>query len=110
MEIWTRGTIRYPKGGYLFKPNISTLPVQNARVKDAVTIGSRFLYDIGAALCLLLTTDFVSDSAFLDKKRKLWVKEAEGVGGKVDMQITVVKELKLGPYRFRNVPTYILKM
>ena len=109
MEIWTRGTIRYPKGGYLFKPNISTLPVQNARVKDAVTIGSRFLYDIGAALCLLLTTDFVSDSAFLDKKRKLWVKEAEGVGGKVDMQITVVKELKLGPYRFRNVPTYIFE-
>jgi PDZ domain/Aspartyl protease len=109
MEVWSRGTLRYPKGGYLFKPNITTLPVQNARVKDAVTIGSRFLYDIGAALCLLLTTDFVTDSAFLDKKRKLYVKEAEGVGGKVDMQITVVKELKLGPYRFRNVPTYIFE-
>lgn len=109
MEMWTRGTIRYPKGGYLFKPNISTLPVQTARVKDAVTVGTRFLYDIGAALCLLLTTDFITDSAFLDKKRKLWVKEAEGVGGKVDMHITIVKELKLGPYRFRNIPTYIFE-
>lgn len=107
MEFWTKGTIRYPKGGFLFKPNITTLPVQNARVRDAVTVNTRFLYDIGAALCLLLTRDFVTDSVFLDKKRKLFVKEAEGVGGKVDMNITVIKELKFGPYRFRNVPTYI---
>jgi hypothetical protein len=109
IEFWTRGTIRYPKGGYLFKPGITTLPVQTARVRDAVTVNARFLYDIGAALCLLLTTDFIQDSSFLDKKRKLFVKEAEGLGGKVDMHITVVKELKLGPYRFRNVPTYIFE-
>jgi Aspartyl protease/PDZ domain len=107
MEFWTKGTIRYPKGGYLFKPNITTLPVQMARARDAITVNTRFLYDIGAALCLLLTKDFVNDSSFLDKKRKLFVKEAEGVGGKVDMNITVVKELKLGPYKFRNVPTYV---
>ena len=107
MEFLSKGTIRYPKGGYLFKPNITTLPVQPARVKDAITVNTRFLYDIGAALCLLLTRDFVNDSAFLDKKRKLYVKEAEGVGGKVDMNITVIKEIKFGPYRFRNVPTYV---
>jgi len=107
MEFWSKGTIRYPKGGYLFKPNITTLPVQTARVREAITVNTRFLYDIGAALCLLLTRDFVTDSAFLDKKRKLYVKEAEGVGGKVDMNITIVKELKFGPYRFRNIPTYI---
>jgi hypothetical protein len=105
--FWTRGTIRYPRGGYLLKPAISTLPIQTARVKDAVTLNSRFLFDIGAALCLLLSTDFINDSSLLDKKRKLYVKEAEGVGGTVDMKITVVKELKFGPYRFRNIPTYI---
>jgi hypothetical protein len=111
IEFWTKGTIRYPRGGYLFKPTIQTtnfLPVQSARVKDAVTVNSRFLYDIGAALCLLLTKEFIEDSTFLDKKRKLFVKEAEGLGGKVDMHITVSKELKIGPYRFRNVPTYIM--
>ena len=111
IEFWTKGTIRYPRGGYLFKPTIQTtnyLPVQAARVKDAVTLHSRFLYDIGAALCLLLTKEFIEDSSFLDKRRKLHVKEAEGLGGKVDMHITVSKELKLGPYRFRNVPTYIM--
>jgi hypothetical protein len=111
IEFWTKGTLRYPRGGYLFKPSINSfnaLPVQTARVKDAVTVSTRFLYDIGAALCLLLSKDFIEDSTFLDKRRKLYVKEAEGLGGKVDMHITVSRELKIGPYRFRNVPTYIM--
>lgn len=107
IQFWTKGTIRYPRGGYLFKPNITTLPYQQARIKDAVTANSRFLYDVGAALCVLLSRDFITDSSFLDKKRKLYVKEAEGLGGKVDMHITTIRELKLGPYRFRNIPAYI---
>jgi len=39
----------------------------------------------------------------------LFPKEGEGVGGTIVMNMTVVKELKLGPYRFRNVPTYIFE-
>lgn len=107
MEFWTKGTMRYPKGGTLFKPNIGTLVVQSARVKDAITVNTKFLYDIGAALCLLLTKEFVQDSSFISKSRKIYIKEAEGVGGKIDMQLTVIKEMRLGQYRFRNIPTYI---
>lgn len=107
LEVWTRGSLRYPRGGYLLRPLITTLPVQQARVRDEATINTRFLYDIGAGLCLMLSTDFVRDSNLLYKRRKLYVKEAEGVGGKVDMRVTVVKEFKLGPYRFKNVPVYI---
>lgn len=107
LDFWSRGTIRYPRGGYLFKPIMSTLPVQFARVKDGNTLTARFLHDIGAGVCLMLSKDFSEDSAVLGKKRKLWAKEGEGVGGKIDMHMTVVKELKIGPYRFRNVPTYI---
>ena len=44
---------------------------------------------------------------FIDKRRKRFSKEGEGLGGKIDMELTVIKELKLGPYRFRNVPVYI---
>jgi membrane-associated protease RseP (regulator of RpoE activity) len=55
----------------------------------------------------MLTTDFIDDSMLLDKKRKKYIKEAEGLGGKIDMQVTVIKEFRLGPYRFRNVPIYI---
>ena len=37
----------------------------------------------------------------------MYTKEAEGLGGKIDINMTVIKELKLGPYRFRNVPVYV---
>jgi hypothetical protein len=107
LEFWTRGTMRYPRGGFLTKPILSTLPVQFARVKDGNVLMARFLHDIGAGVCLMLSKDFAEDSSVLSKKRKLWAKEGEGVGGKIDMHVTVIKELKFGPYRFRNVPTYI---
>ena len=107
LDFCSRGTLRYPRGGYLLRPIMSTLPVDFARVKDGKTISARFLHDIGAGVCLMLSKDFAEDSTILSKKRKLWAKEGEGVGGKIDMHLTVIKELKLGPYRFRNVPTYI---
>lgn len=109
ISIFSRGTFKYPKGGFLFRPLISTLPIQSVRVKDSRTVQSRFLYDIGAGLCLMLSTDFIEDSALLYKKRQFYTKEAEGPGGRIKMQMTVVKEMKLGPYRFKNVPTYIFK-
>lgn len=109
VEIFSKGTIKYPKGGYMFRPVISTLPIQPARVRDSKTIQSRFLYDIGAGLCMMLSTDFIEDSALLLKKRKFFYKEAEGPGGRIIMQMTVIKEIKLGPYRFRNVPVYVFK-
>jgi len=109
LDIYSKGTIKYPRGGFLFKPLIATLPVQGARVKDEKAVQARFLFDIGAGLNMMLSKDFVEDSAILDKKRKLYFKEAEGLGGKIDMQLTVIKEVKVGPYRFRNVPVYIFK-
>ena len=107
VEFWSKGVIKYPRGGYLLKPFISTLPVQSVRVRDERTINSRFLYDIGAGMNMIFSTDFINDSSLLSKKRKLFAKEAEGLGGKIDMSITVIKEVRLGPYRFRNVPVYV---
>jgi hypothetical protein len=109
VEIHSKGSLKYPRGGYLLRPLIATLPIQSARVKDEKTVQARFLYDIGAGLCMMLSSDFVEDSMILHKKRRLYYKEAEGLGGKIDMQMTVIKEVKIGPYRFRNVPIYIFK-
>lgn len=109
LSFCSQGTFRYPRGGYLFRPILSTLPVQQARVKDGTTRNAKFLHDIGAGVCLMLSRDFAEDSSILQKKRKLWAKEGEGVGGKIDMHLTVIREFKLGPYRFRNVPTYIFE-
>ncbi len=107
LTFCTKGTIRYPRGGYLLKPTINQLVAQTLRVRDEETVTSRFLYDMGAGVCMLLTKDFIADSAFLDKKKKRWVKEGEGVGGKIDMELMVMKEVRIGPYRFRSVPVYI---
>ena len=109
ISFWTKGTIRYPRGGYLLKPTINMLVSQTVKVRDDATVNSRFLYDMGAGLCMLLSKDFIADSFFLDKKRKRWIKEGEGLGGKIDMELTVIKEVKLGPYKFRNVPIYIFE-
>lgn len=107
MEIWSRGSLKYPRGGYLLRPLITTLPVQTARVKDERTINTRFLYDMGAGLCMMLSSDFIRDSGLISKKRKYYTKQAEGLGGKIDMSMTVIKEIKLGAFRFRNVPVYV---
>jgi hypothetical protein len=107
MEFWSRGSLKYPHGGFLLRPQINMLPVQSLRIKDGKTINSRFLFDMGAGLNMMLTTDFIRDSNFMHKKRKFFTKQAEGLGGKIDMSLTVIKEVKLGPYRFRNVPVYI---
>lgn len=107
LDICSQGTMRYPRGGYLLKPALTTLPVQHLRVRDAKAVNSRFLYDIGAGVCVMLSREFVADSALLHKKRKMLSKEGEGVGGKIDMHVTVIREVKLGPYKFRAVPTYV---
>lgn len=109
VSFWTKGTIRYPRGGYLLKPTINMLVAQNLRVRDVEAVNSRFLYDMGAGVCMLLTRDFIADSNFIDKKRKRFVKEGEGLGGKIDMELTIIKEVKVGPYKFRNVPIYIFE-
>ncbi|MES1214759.1 MAG: aspartyl protease family protein [Bacteroidota bacterium] len=107
IDLCSKGTIRYPRGGYLLKPLIGTLPSQTVRVRDEITVSNRFLYDMGAGVCLMFSRDFINDSQLIRKNRKLWVKEGEGVGGKVDMMATVINEVKLGPYRFKTVPVHI---
>lgn len=107
IDIYSNGRIKYPKGGWLYEPILRTLPVQTARIKDEKTVNTKLLFDIGAGLCLMLSKEFVEDSNFFNKKRVFFNKEAEGVGGKIDMELTVMKEVKIGPYRFRSVPVFV---
>lgn len=107
INVYTPGSLRYPRGGYLMRPNFTTLPMQNALVMDDRPINSRFIFDTGAGLCFLLSQDFVEDSAVLRKGRKIYPTQAEGLGGKKVMSLTVLKEVKLGPYKFKSVPVHI---
>jgi len=107
MEIYTVGNFKYPRGGFVMYPNFIPLPVEGASVLDERLIESRFILDTGAGLNLLLSEDIVNDSLFIGKKRKRYPTQAEGLGGKKRMNTTVVKQLKLGPFKFRNVPVFI---
>jgi hypothetical protein len=107
IKVYTPGTYKYPRGGYLLKPQFSTLPMQIAGVRDNRTVMGKFYLDTGAGLCLLMNDDFANDSTVFRKKRKMYATQAEGLGGKTDVQLSVVRELKIGPYRFHNVPAYV---
>ena len=108
IEVFEQGSIRYPRGGYLLHPLFTTLPIQPLTIKDERTVEANFYLDTGAGLSFLLSKDFTEDSMVLMKKRKLFPIQAQGLGGNKRMMITVIKEVKIGPYKFRRVPTYIL--
>lgn len=107
VSIYSLGSFRYPRGSYVMRPLIPNLPIINAGVVDARKTDSRFYFDTGAGLCALLSTDFTTDSTVLDPRKKQYLTRAQGLGGKATMRLTTIRELKLGPYRFHRVPTYI---
>jgi len=109
IHVYSKGSMKYPRGGFLLRPILSTLPIQIAKVHDERDITSRFYFDTGAGLCLLLSQDFVDDSLVLSKKKKPVMTQGEGLGGKMEMRLTTVRDFKLGPYRFKKVPTYIFE-
>jgi len=107
IEVYRPGEIKYPRGGTLLRPAFTTLPIQNLTVKDRRKINFNFYFDTGAGLCFLMSENFAGDSSVLLSKRKPVITQAEGMGGRLEMKVTVVKMLQVGHYKFRNVPTYI---
>ena len=81
--------------------------MQGASLRDIREVDARFYFDTGAGLCLLLNSDFIRDSSILNTEKKPLPTQAQGMGGKANMEVTTMKEFKLGPYRFRNIPAYI---
>ncbi|MEO5682843.1 MAG: aspartyl protease family protein [Chitinophagaceae bacterium] len=107
IQVYSKGSMKYPRGGYLLKPLLVNLLIQSARISDAEDRMARFYFDTGAGLCLLLSTDFVEDSTLFSPKRKKVSTQVEGLGGKKQMELTTVKNFRLGPYRFKRVPAYV---
>ncbi len=109
MDIYSPGNFKYPKNGYTLHPNFNSLPSVSSIVSDNSVSNASFIFDTGAGLNMLLSDEYIKDSSILKKNRKLFVTQAEGLGGKKVMNITVLKKLTLGPYKFRWVPVYIFK-
>ena len=109
IEVYSPGRLDYPKTGTVLHPAFTNLPIQWLDIKDRRRMGFNFYFDTGAGLCLLLSEKFVKDSSILLSRRKPVVTQAEGMGGKLQMRLTLIKELKIGTYKFRSVPTYLYK-
>lgn len=109
IEIFAPGKIPYPDGGTILHPAFTNLPIQWLEVKDRKRLGYNFYFDTGAGLCLLLSEQFAKDSAILLSKRKPVLTQAEGMAGRLQMRLTLIKEVKIGPYRFKQVPVYLYK-
>ncbi len=107
IHVFSKGSMKYPRGGHLLKPLLVNLLIQSATIGEDVTRFSRFYFDTGAGLCLLLSQDFVQDSAVVSPQQKRVITQVEGMGGKKMMELTVVKNFKLGPYKFKKVPAYV---
>lgn len=107
MDVYSKGKFTYPKKGYLLKPVFTSIPMHHTSITDRSSFNESLYMDSGAGLSLLLSEKFVTDSSFLDNKRVPVSMQGEGMNGKIQMSVTVIKKLKIGPYSFKNVPTYI---
>ena len=109
IEVYSPGNFKYPRMGHILRPGFTRIPVVDVFTKENRKMNSKYYFDIGAGLSLLMSEKFAKDSSFLSRKRKPVVSQVEGLGGKAQMQLTIIKELKIGPYAFRRVPTYIFE-
>ena len=107
ITVYRPGELNYPRGGTILRPSFTTLPIQNLTFKDKKKQDFNFYFDTGAGLCFLLSEQYAKDSSILLSKRKPFHTQAEGMGGRLQMRLTVVKMVQIGNYRFRNVPTYL---
>lgn len=107
VEVYSPGEMEYPKFGTTLHPVFTTLPIQNLSIKDRRKMDFNFYFDTGAGLCFLMSDRFSKDSGILMPKRKPLLVQAEGMGGKIQMRMTVVKMVQVGRYKFRDVPTYL---
>jgi len=107
IRFYRPGKIYYEQGGMVLTPQFSYIPIQMISIRDNRKVSFPFYMDSGAGLSLLLSDSFAADSNIVLHRRKPVVIQTEGLGGKKDMQLTVVRQVRLGSYRFMDVPAYI---
>ena len=108
IEVYSPGSIKYPRNGFLMHPLFTALPIEPLIIKDARTINANFYLDTGAGLCFLMSKQFEEDSSVLKGKRRPVSIQVQGLGGKKHMMISIINSLEIGPYKFRRVPANIL--
>ena len=110
IKVYQEGPFPYGNLGELLKPVLAFIPIIQAPMKNKRITDTRYYFDTGAGMCLLLNNAFVKDSSVLDKRNRrhrIIQTEAQGLLGRMNMSITTIHELQVGKYSFFNVPTYM---
>lgn len=107
ISVYAPGKYKYPKGGTFLKPTFASIPITKHEVSDERTYLLNVYFDTGAGMCMLFSDQFVKDSNFISKKRKMVSTQVEGLIGKIGMRLTTIKRMKIGPYKFSRVPVHI---
>lgn len=108
LEVFTPGSIKYPRGGTTLHPLFTALPIQSLTIADERKLTANFYIDTGAGLSFLMSKQFEEDSSVLKDRRVPIAVQVQGLGGKKEMLLTIMKMVQIGPYKFRRVPTNIL--
>jgi len=107
MEWFAPCTFNYPRKGWLLQPQINRLPAYPFTIQELQTKSYPLLIDIGAGLNLLFSERFAQEAGVLDKTRKSWITSGEGIGGQIELRLTVLRSIRIGPYRFKKIPITI---
>ncbi len=109
LQVYRSEHIVYPDGGTLFPIQPNPLPRGLFRVRDKTKRRIPLYWDSGAGLALLIEEQLVNDSTLLMGSRKKRFTQIEGMGGKRQMQLTIIRSLQIGPWTFDRVPTYLFR-
>lgn len=107
MSVYMPGKYEYPKKGTTLKPTFASIPITNHYVQDERSYLLNFYFDTGAGLCVLMSEQFMQDSVFISKRKKSVNTQVEGLIGKINMRLTTMKRMKIGPYKFSKVPIHV---
>ena len=107
MSVYMPGKYEYPKKGTVLKPTFASIPITNHYVQDERSYLLNFYFDTGAGLCVLMSEQFMQDSVFISKRKKSVNTQVEGLIGKINMRLTTMKRMKIGPYKFSKVPIHV---
>jgi PDZ domain/Aspartyl protease len=107
ISVYSPGKYKYPRNGSFLKPQFANIPITRHEITDVKTYTSNFYFDTGAGMCMMLSEQFVKDSVFLNKKRKIVSTQVEGLVGKITMKLSVIKQVRIADFRFKKVPVHI---
>jgi len=107
IEWFAPGPYPYPRKGTLLRPSINKLPAYPFLIQELQAKSYPLLIDIGAGLNMLFSERFAKEAGVLDPNRKSWITSGEGIGGQIELRLTLLKSLRIGPYRFKKIPITI---